>query len=258
MIDAAEPQTEGFDINLFSEFANIEPENFWYCARNELLIWAFRKYFSKTRNFFEIGCGTGFVLQGFRRAFPQLALHGSDLYEEALPFILRRVPEARVFWMDARQIPFQDEFDVIGAFDVLEHIEKDEKVLSQMYQAVKPGGGILLTVLQHPFLWSQFDSLQFHFRRYRVGELEEKVRRAGFRIVRRTSFVSLLLPVMILSRLPYLKKDSQKSIPMGLHRKGPVNSFLNAVMAFERVLIRAGVSFPVGGSFLLVAVKDPA
>ena len=51
------------------------------------------------------------------------------------------MPEARFFQMDARNIPFENEFDVIGVFDVLEHIEEDEIVFSQIFRAVKSGGG---------------------------------------------------------------------------------------------------------------------
>jgi 2-polyprenyl-3-methyl-5-hydroxy-6-metoxy-1,4-benzoquinol methylase len=42
--------------------------------------------------------------------------------------------------MDARNIPFAEEFDIIGAFDVLEHIEQDTDVLAKMYQATQNGG----------------------------------------------------------------------------------------------------------------------
>jgi SAM-dependent methyltransferase len=59
---------------------------------------------------------------------------------------------AVLFQMDARKIPFESEFDVIGAFDVLEHIEEDEKALAQIFHAVLPGGGLILTVPQHRFL----------------------------------------------------------------------------------------------------------
>ena len=48
--------------------------------------------------------------------------------------------------MDARCIPYEEEFDVVGAFDVLEHIPEDDVVLAQMYRAAKPGSGLLLTV----------------------------------------------------------------------------------------------------------------
>ena len=43
--------------------------------------------------------------------------------------------------MDARNIPFKKEFEVIGAFDMLEYVLEDKLVLQQMYRAAKPGGG---------------------------------------------------------------------------------------------------------------------
>ncbi len=251
-------QNEGFDIQLFSQLAAIESENFWYCARNELLVWAFGKYFPQAENFFEIGCGTGFALGGFHRSFPGLALYGSDLYDRALEYSAERAPSARLFQMDARKIPFQDEFDAIGAFDVLEHIEEDEVVLSQIFQALKPGGGLLVTVPQHPFLWSDYDVLDHHVRRYRADELTAKVRRAGFEIIRTTSFVSLLLPAMMASRLTYRKADSKKNVIAAFHKKGAVNAVLKKIMAFERGLIRLGCPLPLGGSLLLIAVKSLA
>src|SRR5205823_1532466 len=90
--------------------------------------------------------------------------------------------------------------DAIGAFDVLEHVYEDEAVLRQLYQALKPRGGLLLSVPQHPWLWSPVDDYSHHRRRYIASALAEEVERAGFRILRQTSFVSLLLPVVALSR----------------------------------------------------------
>ena len=46
--------------------------------------------------------------------------------------------------MDARRIPARNVFDVIGAFDVLEHIEDDAAVLTAMHLALRPGGGVML------------------------------------------------------------------------------------------------------------------
>ena len=77
--------------------------------------------------------------------------------------------------MDARRIPYEAEFDVIGAFDVIEHIYEDAAVLQQMHRAVRPGGGIIVTVPQHRFLWSKQDEFSCHFRRYTRGELMSKV-----------------------------------------------------------------------------------
>jgi hypothetical protein len=78
---------------------------------------------------------------------------------------------------------------------------EDENVLAQMFDAVQSGGGLLVTVPQHPFLWSASDQYAMHQRRYNCTELRRKVESAGFQIQRITSFNSLLLPLMIWSRL---------------------------------------------------------
>jgi SAM-dependent methyltransferase len=156
--------------------------------------------------------------------------------------------------MDARRLPYVDEFDVIGAFDVLEHIEEDEAVLQQMWQALRPAGGVILTVHQHPWLWSRQDEHACHVRRYRVGELQEKVVRAGFEVVLQTSFVSLLLPAMAASRL--LQRDSSAAdAGAELRLPAPLNFAFSMVMHLERGLIRAGARLPVGGSLLIIAMK---
>ena len=80
---------------------------------------------------------------------------------------------------DARQRPYDLEFDVVGAFDVLEHIAEDLDALRQLVRAVKPGGGVLLTVPQHPALWSPIDEYSHHQRRYTRQGLIELLRLGG-------------------------------------------------------------------------------
>src|SRR5215831_4786917 len=189
-------QNTGFEAEFFPRLFELEANNFWFRGRNRLLVWALQRYFPEARNFLEIGCGTGYVLSGFRNAFPHLNLSGSEIYAAGLAFAAQRLPGIELFQMDARCMPFKEEFDVIGAFDVLEHVSEDAEVLSQMYQATRQGGGIVLTVPHHPTLWSQADVYAKHQRRYTIDELTDKVKHAGFQIRRTTSFVSLLLPVM--------------------------------------------------------------
>ena len=191
----------GFKDAYFHELVGLEASNFWFRARNKIILWALQRYFSGAANFLEVGCGTGFVLSGVAAAQPALKLSGSEISSAGLAHAASRVPEAELFQMDARAIPFADEFDVIGAFDVLEHITEDEAVLSQMHRAARSGGGIMLTVPQHDFLWSRADEHACHVRRYSASELSAKVSAAGFRVERVTSFVSLLLPLMLASRL---------------------------------------------------------
>ena len=174
---------------------------------------------------------------------------GSELHAEGLPFAARRAPGAELMQMDARRIPFCAEFDVVGAFDVLEHIEEDEQVLRGIFDACRPGGGVLLTVPQHAWLWSRRDEIARHRRRYSRRELLAKLASAGFRRPWATSFVSLLLPLMALSRR---RKDvSSAELEVG----DAANRVLLAVMALERGLIRAGLRLPAGGSLLVAAHK---
>ncbi len=247
---------EGYDAAYYGDLYALEARNYWFRARNALLIWALRKYFPDAADFFEIGCGTGYVLAGIAGAIPRLAMHASEVSSSGLSFAAQRVPGARLFQMDARAIPYAGHFDVIGLFDVLEHIEDDGRVLAQTHRALKRGGGLMITVPQHQFLWSQYDAHAHHVRRYGARELRDKVLRAGFRIVMMTSFVSLVLPLMMLSRFMQRKPAADYDVLADL-RVGRIASFLlESVLMLERTLIRIGIRFPAGGSLLLIAQHD--
>jgi hypothetical protein len=111
-------------------------------------------------------------------------------------------------------------------------------------------------VPQHPFLWSEYDVHARHVRRYREDDLRAKLVGAGFEIVRMTSFVTLLLPFMIVSRLTQ-RKSRVGYDPLAELRLAPwLNWALEKTLDFERVLIRAGIRFPAGGSLLVVARKS--
>jgi len=245
----------GFKPEYFSELSRLEAENFWFRARNAFILWALRTYKPDANTFLEVGCGTGFVLSGISRACPKLALSGSEIFLAGLSHAAERVLSAHFMQMDARRVPFVDEFDVIGAFDVLEHIEEDETVLAQLYGAIKPGGVLLLTVPQHPWLWSASDEYACHVRRYTRAEIEQKVLTAGFELLRSSSFVTSLLPAMMLSRV--LQKKTKDFDPAGeLKINAVLNKSFYALMMLELAGIRLGMNYPVGGSRLVVARKQ--
>jgi len=247
--------SEGFRAEYFKNLAALESGNFWFRSRNLLIIWALRHYFAQAKNFLEIGCGTGFVLSGIRREFPTLKLFGSEIFTKGLIFAKERLPGIELFQMDACRIPFDSEFDVVGAFDVLEHIEDDETALQQMFQATKPGGGVMVTVPQHAFLWSRVDEYSLHKRRYSRKELMGKLARAGFSISGITSFASLILPLMMFSRLKSRRSKHDFDSCAEYEIAGHVNRLLESVMGLERSLIGCGISLPAGGSLLAVAKR---
>jgi SAM-dependent methyltransferase len=243
---------EFFDPEKFKELAELEHSNFWFQARNELILWALKNYFSETRRFAEIGCGTGFVLSAVEKAMPDAEMIGTELFIKGLKLAEQRCSRAKLIQIDARRIPFRSYFDVIGIFDVLEHIEDDTTVLAQIGRALVPGG-VLITVPQHQWLWSPVDEAAFHVRRYSASELERKVVMAGFEILRSTSFVSLLLPAMLAARLGSRKSAADTAAELRLNRH--LNSMLRHIMAAEYGFIRRGINFALGGSRLLVARK---
>jgi SAM-dependent methyltransferase len=245
----------GYDPAQFAELARLEAGNFWFRARNRLIAWAIGRYFSGARNLLEVGCGTGFVLAGIATAFPALKLSASEAAATGLAHAAARVPGASLMQMDARRIPFRGEFDVVGAFDVIEHIEDDRAVLTELRAATVPGGGVLITVPQHAALWSEYDVRAGHVRRYRARELSARMVEAGLEIVRMTSFVTVLLPIMHLSRLAQRAPGASYD-PLAELRIAPwLNWPLEQALSLERMLIRAGINLPAGGSLLVVATR---
>lgn len=250
-------ENEGFRADYFAALAAVEGRSFWFHARNALIVWALRNYVPDAHDILEIGCGTGFVLRGIHAAYPAARLSGSEIFGAGLEFAASRVPSADLYQMDARHIPFREHFDAIGAFDVIEHIDDDRAVLAEAARAIRPGGCLLLTVPQHPALWSPQDEYAYHVRRYTSSDLRRKVGAAGFEIVRMTSFVALLLPLLFASRLRMRRRRPAAGEAFdaidAVRTPGALNGALGAVMTLERAAIRAGLSFPAGGSLLLVA-----
>lgn len=249
------PEDIGFHHEAFASLASLEARNFWFRSRNQLIVWGLRRHFPNMQRFLEIGCGTGYVLAGVAEAYPHLELTGTEAFIAGLTYAANRVARAELLQMDARRIPYQEEFDVVGAFDVLEHIHDDECVLTEAWRALRPNGGIILTVPQHRWLWSQQDEYACHVRRYETDELRKKVLRAGFRLEWESSFVSFLLPAMAVSRIAQRDAARHADAMAELHLPRALDAAFGAVMRLEQIFIRLGLRLPIGGSRMLIARK---
>jgi SAM-dependent methyltransferase len=245
-------ETADFPESSFDRLAGLEERSFWFRARNTIVLAAIRRYVPQPTSFFELGCGTGFVLQGMSRAFPDVRLVGGELAEQGLEIARERVPRATLIQVDGRRIPYRDEFELIGAFDVLEHIEKDEEVLAELRAALEPNGCLILTVPQHPWLWSAADEFGKHKRRYTRAELLGKLQRNGLDVTYVSSFMTTLLPLMAVSR--WRQRDLQSFDPARELQITPrIDRVLERVTAAEHHAVQRGVSLPAGGSLLAVA-----
>jgi SAM-dependent methyltransferase len=245
----------GFPEESFEEIYKFEDNYFWFESRNKLIVWAIKKYFSQVKKLLEIGCGTGIVLSYIHKNYPEIDLYGSDIFSSALKYAAQRIKGVQYLQIDARNVPFWNEFDLVTAFDVLEHIPEDTIVLENLAASLKQGGGLIITVPQHRFLWSAIDKVSGHVRRYTVNEIREKVEHAGFIVEHATSFVTLLFPFLLVSRLANkkLKKDFDPLKEIRINNS--LNRLFKIVMKIERLFINCGISLSFGGSLLLVARK---
>ncbi|MGE8106552.1 class I SAM-dependent methyltransferase [Allorhizobium sp. NPDC080224] len=249
----------GFDPTRFEDLYIKEDGHYWFEPRNRLITELILRFFPACRRYLEIGCGTGFVLRGIRQVLPEANLVASEIHPSGLRHARDRLAGSdtvQFIQMDARDIPACSAFDLVGAYDVIEHIEEDELVLKEFYRSLTSGGGVVVAVPQHPFLWSQADEVGHHKRRYRRGELEAKMRAVGFEILFSTSYTATLLPLMAASRL---RRRGPEPLEAILKREfdAPawVNRLLRCILNIEVSLAIFGLKWPVGGSRVVVARK---
>ena len=91
-------------------------------------------------------------------------------------------------------------FDLIGMFDVLEHIPEELETLVALREALAPGGRLMLTVPAHQYLWSYFDEAAHHCRRYSSQEIRDRLVEAGFEVEFLSQFMTCIFPIVWLFR----------------------------------------------------------
>ena len=171
----------------------------------------------------------------------------------------KNLPKVDFIQFDVTQGVVGKEFDLIVAFDVIEHIEDDVAALSNIKHMLTKNGVFIVSVPQHMFLWSKLDDIVKHKRRYSRRELITKLQENGFDISYCTSYLFFLFPLMLISRIFDKGRDQIQSGEVALEKRVKFSSVLNWVfdlfMRIDEVLIRLGISLPFGGTLVVVARK---
>lgn len=253
----------GYDPAWFEVLAEVEDEHFWFQVRNQIISTAARKLVDElpvAPRFLEVGCGNGNVLQALKKIWPHGTAVGLDLFEDGLQRARKRC-NCEVVLADIHNANLpQASFDLIGIFDVLEHLPDDENVLNILHSLLAPGGALLLTVPAFPSLWSYFDEVAGHCRRYKARSLNAKLRQAGFEIDYTSYFMATIFPLVLAKRRgPRQKSASKDSATRAIEemKVSPIlNQSLRGILQWERWWIARGWRLPVGTSLLAVARKS--
>jgi 2-polyprenyl-3-methyl-5-hydroxy-6-metoxy-1,4-benzoquinol methylase len=252
-----------FPDNAFDLLYHSEEENFWFRVRNRIIGNTITRYLSSRSRILEVGCGTGFV----SRYLKQRGFHieCADLSFEALQFCKKRDSGYAYYQYNLAERIFLEEFDGICAFDVLEHFKDDARALKNMYEALKPGGVLFITVPADMRLWSAMDVYAEHKRRYSAQDLRKKLEMNGFNIMRMSYFMAFLFPVLLLSRKFLLRRglsnteESVKIVKQEVVKELQPNTILNSlfyvIFSTEVPLLRS-FNLPFGSSLLCVAMKE--
>lgn len=242
------------DATLYDQFAALERDHWWFRARRDIVAQVISRYLGdqSSHQILDVGCGTGGML-GMLTRFGNVT--GLDMSPEAVDYCRRELGsrvELRVGGIPD-DLPAGVQWDLVTAFDVIEHIEDDRDALRGIYQAVRPGGRFVCTVPAFQFLWGPHDNLNHHFRRYVAPQLRSRLTEAGFRIEFLSYYNSWLFPlvaaVRVLKRLrPGTAQEAYSDITMPSRI---TNRVLTGVFGSEALLLPR-ISFPVGVSLLAV------
>lgn len=227
--------------------------HWWYKTRRKIIFNIIKKNRSnlgKDIKILDVGCGTGLLLKELETLG---VCCGIDISQKAVDFCKKR-GIGNVQIADATNIPYPDStFEVVLALDVIEHIEKDEEALKEIYRVLKPQGIAIITVPAFMFLWGITDVISQHYRRYTLSELRKKIEDRRFSILRSSYFNTFLFPFIALVRLAarrlHIPVKSENS-----EGKGLVNSVFFLIFYVESILFRY-ISFPFGVSAIVICKK---
>ena len=234
----------------------VEDGSFWFAHRNRCIIAAVKR-FRPDGFILDVGGGNGFVAHGLIDAGFETALlePGGAAAHNAKRG--RRVPTVINATIDEAAIR-RGSVPNVGLFDVLEHIDDDRLFVRRLYDIIRPGGFLYLTVPAFNWLWSISDVDAMHYRRYTRRTLTD-VLAGRFEVLYSTYLFQRLVPFsMLLRALPYR---------LGLARPRPGEAYerdhaverkrlagvLGWMLDFEVTTIDAGKSLPTGSSLLVVA-----
>ncbi len=172
----------------------------WWSARTRLTLELLgRLGVSPPARVLDVGCGWGTTLEALERAGYRAI--GADISRRALERLERSGRE--LVEVDLTK-PLPEEevggYDAVMALDVIEHLDDDREAVGRLGELVRPGGYVVVSVPARPDLFSEFDSIQGHRRRYLPGTLESAFQVPGLELVQTFWWGAWMVPIIRRSR----------------------------------------------------------
>ena len=179
----------------------VEDRHFWFVGRRQVVLSALRRAVPDlaSRRLFDVGCGSGGLLAFLSRSGVGVA-GACDVYPESLRLVRAQLDAPLVLVDEGRPLPLGRGYDLLGMFDVLEHIDDDVGALRALRESLAPGGALVLTVPAHQWLFDEMDEIAFHRRRYDRAGLRRALEESGFEVRLLSHFMSPLVPLLVLMR----------------------------------------------------------
>jgi SAM-dependent methyltransferase len=207
----------------------------------------------KQARILEVGCGPGGNLAMLKRFGEVTAMEPDDA---SRAYAAERMGVTVEGGLLPDGLPFAPgSFDLVCAFDVIEHVEEDAASIVALAGLLRPGGYLATTVPGQPWMWSRHDELHHHKRRYRLGPYRALFEAAGLSVRTASHFNSFLfLPIAAIRALKKLTGSTaadDDSMP-----PAPINRLLTGLFAAEGAWLRRA-PLPIGVSIVLIARKAP-
>lgn len=238
----------------YATMAEREKTYWWHLGRLRI-IERYIAFVHKTGGRYKIlniGCGTGGTID-------MLEKYGTtdnvDVSDSAIAY-MKQNGYGRIRKVKDIKLPYKDQtFDMVGAFDVLEHIKKEVPALKEWSRVLKNDGAIIITVPAYQWLWSEHDTSLHHQRRYTTKRLKEAARKAGLKPQKISYAIVFSLPLIAGFRFVHKilgkKADSATSY---VDVPDWVNKFFTKLLYIESGL-HTHISLPAGTSVVAVFRK---
>jgi SAM-dependent methyltransferase len=227
----------------------MEEGNFWLTGKRSMIDFLMKKVAGRRTdlNILNIGAGTG---EDFQIISKYGALTVIDIDKDTVALMPDHLVEKKLV-ADACCMPFANStFDVIVAFDLLEHIPDDHAAVSEVLRCLKSGGSFVYSVPAFNFLFSKHDELLGHVRRYD----KTMVRKLLFNFDMKFFSFWLFFLFIPAAFLRLLEKYGLIGLTHSTN-SALLNFIFTKIMWFENVLMRFGMRYPWGLSLIGIAQK---